>query len=65
MADEHNQLQEAAVSLDKRLAGRQRNPGTKETGSAENLPEDMTAVPDTRDVAASRDAASASNGEDG
>lgn len=64
MADEHNQLQEAAVSLDKRLAGRQRNPDAKETDGAESLREDMTAVPDTRDVAASRDEATALDGED-
>lgn len=59
MADEQNQLLHPATSLDGRLAAKQE---AKETDGSEILPEDMTTVPDTRDVAASRNAVGGSRG---
>ena len=63
MANEHDQLLDAAFALDDNLAGRLSNTGLAKSDGAQSLPEDLTAAPDDRDIAASRDGSASTSGE--
>lgn len=56
MADEHDQLHNAAAALDNRILEKPKKSNVAGNDEAETLPEDMTEVPDRRDPSASRNA---------
>ena len=50
-------MRDAAAALDGNLARKRMKSNTNEIGGEDSLPEDMTDVPNNRDIAASRDGA--------
>lgn len=56
MADEREKLHSAAAALDNRLSEMTKTSNFTGDHKTESLPEDMTDVPDTRDLSASRNA---------
>ena len=54
MADDPDQLHDAAMTLDAPLAGKASKPESNSEVDTVDIPEDLTEVPDTRNVNASR-----------
>ena len=56
MTDERERLHSAAAALDTRLSEKPKTSNGTGSHETEGLPEDMTNLPDTRDLSASRNA---------